>query len=83
MHFITVLVEDQDEIVVALADIGCVKTKKVSLSRKSVKEVDGCLLERISKPDFAIWCIESKEDVMARMKHAGATIVRERAGRVF
>jgi hypothetical protein len=75
--FITVLMADQEEQLIHVDDISVVKSYKVNISRKSAKQVDGCIIERRSC-EFSLWCIEPKEEIFARLKHAGAVIVRER-----
>jgi hypothetical protein len=73
--FITVMCGDRDEQLVALADIAGVKYAKVHVSQKSPQMVPGCIIERHSS-DYAMWCVESKEDVIERMIRAGAEVVR-------
>ncbi len=74
MRFVEVLTGDREPSTIHIDDISCIKSHKVNISQASNAQVQGCIIERRSRPEYAIWCIEPKDLVESRMLHAGAII---------
>jgi hypothetical protein len=73
--FITLQCADDEEVVLHLDEIAMVKSWDVSTKRKGGKLVPGCIVERRTS-EFAVWCIQPKDEVLGMMEHAGADITR-------